>query len=428
MWLFLYQVLLYLVSPVFLLRFLWRTWRNNDYGKRIGERVGLTGLSADKKRIWIHAVSVGEVNAAVPLVLAIQKKWAEKPIIVTTMTTTGADRVVQMFGESVIHRYLPYDFPGSMRRFLLSVNPEIGVIMETELWPNLIHRCDQDGIPLIYANVRLSERSFRGYQRVRGLFQPLLKSINRFAAQSEADAKRLVALGAPEQSVEVTGSLKFDLQMPASIVEAGHSIRRQLGQQRQVIVAASTHDEEELAMLKLFHRLKSRVPNLLLILVPRHPERFDSVYRLCQKSDVNVMKRSEYQGMLHAETDVLLVDQMGALTQFISAGDITFMGGSLVPVGGHNLLEPAALGRVVVFGPHMFNFAEISRLFVELGAGIQVQDAKELDEVMIELFEDTARRNQYAQIGEKLVKDNRGALLKVIGMVRDEIRSATQVG
>ncbi len=346
----------------------------------------------------------------------------------TTMTTTGANRVVQVFGETVIHRYLPYDFPGSMRRFMSTINPELGIIMETELWPNLINVCHRNSVPLIYANVRLSERSFQGYQRVRWLFRPLLKTISRFAAQSEADAKRLIALGAPEHTVQVTGSLKFDLQMPASVVEAGHSIRRQIGQHRQVIVAASTHDEEELEMLNLFLRLKTRVPGLLLILTPRHPERFDGVFRLWQKTGVNVVRRSEFQNALTEDTEVLLVDEMGSLTQFISAGDITFMGGSLVPVGGHNLLEPAALGRVVVFGPHMFNFAEISRLFLELGAGIQVQEASELDAVMINLFEDTAMRNQYAQIGEKLVRENRGALLKVIGMVRNEIQSASHTG
>ncbi len=419
--LFLYRVLLYVISPVFLIRFLWRAWQNTDYAKRVGERIGFVSPSPSLNRIWIHAVSVGEVNAAVPLVNALHEKWPEKPVVITTMTVTGADRVKQVFGNKVIHHYLPYDFPGAVRRFLSRVTPELGIIMETELWPNLIQGCHNQGVPMIYANVRLSERSFKGYWRVRWLFIPLLAKVHRFAVQAGADAERLMQLGAPKEAVEITGSLKFDINMPASVIEAGQSIRRQIGGHRQVIVAASTHEGEELALLEMYQRLKTSVDNLLLILVPRHPERFDGVYRLCQKKSVTVIRQSQNSSSVATETEVVLVDSMGLLPQYLYASDVTFMGGSLVPTGGHNLLEPAALGRVVVFGPYMFNFAEIAGLFVELEAGLQVSDASELDDVMIKLLDDSALRNRYAGASEKLIRNNRGALDKVIRIIESSV-------
>jgi len=413
----LYRILLYVISPVFFLRFLWRTWRSPDYAKRVGERIGFASLSPSPNRIWIHAVSVGEVNAAVPLVNAIYERWPDKSVVITTMTVTGTDRVKQVFDKRVTHQYLPYDFPGAVARFLQRMTPELGIVMETELWPNLIQGCHTRGVPLIYANVRLSERSFKGYWRVRWLFSPLLTKVRRFAVQAEADAQRLIKLGAPKDAVEITGSLKFDMNMPASVIEAGQSIRRQIGDNRQVIVAASTHEGEELALLEVYQRLKMSIDGLLLVLVPRHPERFDSVYRLCNKNSVTVIRRSQDSGSVAAETEVIVVDLMGLLPQYLYASDVTFMGGSLVPTGGHNLLEPAALGRVVVFGPHMFNFSEIARLFVELEAGVQVNEASELDNVIVKLLDDPELRNRFAGAGEQLIKNNRGALNKVIELV-----------
>jgi len=245
----------------------------------------------------------------------------------------------------------------------------------------------------------------------------LLTKVRRFAVQAEADAQRLIKLGAPKDAVEITGSLKFDMNMPASVIEAGQSIRRQIGDNRQVIVAASTHEGEELALLEVYQRLKMSIDGLLLVLVPRHPERFDSVYRLCNKNSVTVIRRSQDSGSVAAETEVIVVDLMGLLPQYLYASDVTFMGGSLVPTGGHNLLEPAALGRVVVFGPHMFNFSEIARLFVELEAGVQVNEASELDNVIVKLLDDPELRNRFAGAGEQLIKNNRGALNKVIELV-----------
>lgn len=419
--LIIYRLILYISLPVLIVRFLLRGLSNRSYFERITERFGFSKTNPDPGGVWIHAVSVGEVNAAVPLVNRIMKTWPDKSITVTTMTTTGSDRVKKVFGSNVSHCYLPYDFPGAVRRFVKKISPQLGLVMETEIWPNLIFYCHQQGIPLIYTNVRLSERSWRGYNRFRYLFSKILKLVSKFAVQSESDARRLIQLGAPEHKLSITGSLKFDINLPPSVNEAGESIRRQIGWNRPVLIAASTHEGEELAIIEVYHRIKSNLPELLLIIVPRHPERFTAVSKLCVKEGLNTIQRTEMSAELSADIEVLVVDTMGELPIFIAAGDVTFMGGSLVPVGGHNLLEAAALGQPVVFGPRMFNFAEISEMFLQHGAGVQVSGIDELAEVCERLLLDGVVRDQYGTQGEKLVQQNRGALEQVVALINAEL-------
>jgi len=419
--LLLYRVFIYAFLPVLILRFIWRGMRNRSYFSRIGERFGYIADNPPKGGFWIHAVSVGEVNAAIPLVSQLIDNWPDRPIVITTMTTTGSDRVRKALADKVFHCYLPYDYPGAVRRFIKRIEPKLGMVMETEIWPNLINQCHKSHIPLVYTNVRLSQRSFRGYNRFRSLFSQVLPKVSQFAVQSEADAKRLILLGAPEKRVHVTGSLKFDITLPPSVGEAGESIRRQLGLNRPVFLAASTHEGEESRVIEAFAAIRTKLPQTLLIIVPRHPERFNHVARLCQKSELICQRRSNMSGVSFETTDVLVVDTMGELPMFISAADVTFMGGSLVAVGGHNLLEPASLAKPVIFGPYMFNFAEISEMFLQQGAGIQVKSTAELAEVAIRLLDDAAMRDQFGTQGEKLMAQNRGALIRVINLITREL-------
>ncbi len=416
-----YRLILYLVLPWVLLRLAIRGIRYPGYRKRIAERFGFAGPAPPAGSVWIHAVSVGEVNAAVPLIHRMLARWPERTVTVTTMTVTGSERVRMVLGDQVQHCYLPYDYPGSVLRFLRRCRPAIGLVMETEIWPNLIAACRQADIPLIYANVRMSERSWRGYRRYRRLVADTLSGISRFAVQSESDAERLKDLGAQSDRIRVTGSMKFDVKLSVSVSEAGEAIRRRLGWNRPVFLAASTHDGEEDILISAFRKLAVRIPGLLLILVPRHPERFASVDKLCHREKLATILATRQSGELDESVRVLLVDRMGELTKYIAACDVVFMGGSLVPVGGHNLLEAAALERPVVFGPHMFNFAEISSMFLVHGAGIQVGNEEELVEVVHRLFEDAGMRDEYGLQGRRLVEQNRGALEQVEAMIANEL-------
>ena len=371
-----------------------------------------------KGGIWIHAVSVGEANAAVPLVKYLKSAYPDKPILITTMTPTGADRVVKTFGDSVTHCYLPYDYPGALKRFLSAAQPRLAMIMETEIWPNYIEGCSNAGIPMIYTNVRLSARSYKGYKRFSGLFSRILSKVNQFAVQSAADADRLIMLGARADRVHTTGSIKFDIELPASIMEASQSVRRNLGWDRPVWVAGSTHEGEESQILDAFLLAKKKCPDLLLVLVPRHPERFNTVSRLCTRFGCNTVQRTQSQSEISSEVDVYLVDTMGELALFIAASDFTFIGGSLVPTGGHNVLEACAAGVAVVFGPHMFNFQEISDQVLSRGAGVQIMTDVELADVVVKLIQDPVLRDQYGVQGKQFIEENRGALEKIQKLIK----------
>ena len=410
----LYTGLLYLILPLALLRLYWRGRQDPGHRQRWRERLGFV-RPLPAGCLWVHAVSVGETRAALPLIRALLNRYPDLPLLVTTTTLTGSRQVREALGEQVHHVYAPYDLPGAVGRFLRQTRPKLAVIMETELWPNLLRQCAVAGIPALIANARLSERSARGYARIRPLTAALLQDVTLIAAQAEADAERFRALGAPR--VEVAGNLKYDLTLPDDLLERERRLRRELlGENRPVWIAASTHAGEDEQVLDAFARLRARWPELLLFLVPRHPERFDGVADLCRQRGLSVVRRSEERSC-PLDTAIFLGDSMGELLRFYAAADLAFVGGSLVPTGGHNVLEPALLGLPVLFGPHMFNFTEAGERLLEADAAWRVADAVELAAQVDRLLADPAWRQQAGRRGRAVVEHHRGALAALLGCI-----------
>ncbi|OOZ38453.1 3-deoxy-D-manno-octulosonic acid transferase [Solemya pervernicosa gill symbiont] len=422
----LYSALLYLLTPLVLLKLLWRSLKAPDYRLRWGERFGHFPPPQQRGGIWIHAVSVGEMQAAAPMIRTLLERHPELPMIVTTTTPTGSRRVREMFGTDVFHVYAPYDLPAAVKRFLLTTRPRLAVIMETEIWPNLFHYCERYNIPTIIANARLSERSAKGYSTFEKLTKETLGKVTLLAAQGKRDASRFATLGMPIRSTQVTGSIKFDIKLPASLQEQAEVMRRNLGTDRPVWIAASTHEREDEMVLDAFAKMRKVQPNLLLVLVPRHPERFSRAAELASQTGYRVCLRSEHRACPH-ETDVFIGDTMGELPLFYAASDVAFVGGSLIPHGGHNPLEAAALGVPVVTGPHVFNFEEISQLLLTRGASRQVKNGDELVAVVLDWLEDANQREAVGAIGKTVIDENRGALQKLIQLIEEQLeRRQTQ--
>ncbi len=413
----LYSLIFYVLSPVVLLRLSLRGLRNPAYWRRWPERFGFVPLLEPTGCIWLHAVSVGETRAAVPLVRALMERYPQRPVLITTMTPTGSAQVRTLFGDQVAHCYVPYDLPGAVQRFLERTCPSLAIIMETELWPNLFRHCRTCNIPLLVTNVRMSEKSMARYMKFPNLTRFTLNQVSLFGVQSENDATRVRTLGAPADRVHVTGSIKFEMELPPGLTAAATELRKRYGIDRPVWLAASTREGEEPAVLSAYRTLKKRFTSLLLVLVPRHPERFASVARLCRSEGFVIALRSAQPPILDAATDILVGDSMGELPLFYAAADVAFVGGSLVNTGGHNVLEASAAGVPVVFGPHMFNFADISRLTLERGAGLQVEDVAGLVAVVTEYLADPARRQAAGAAGRRMVEENRGALAATLGWI-----------
>lgn len=373
--------------------------------------MGIFAAPAQQNGLWVHAVSVGEVIAAIPLVKQLRQRYPDKQITVTTMTPTGSARVQAAFGQDVFHVYIPYDVPCAINRFLDRVKPCALIIMETELWPNLLPLCGARNIPIMIANARLSQRSTQGYLKIKPLMQQILRPVTCVAAQTQADGDRYLSLGLTPQQLQITGSIKFDIQVPTSVIEQGALLRAQWGQQRSVWIAASTHDGEEELVLAAFAKVRAALPNALLILVPRHPERFEKVIALCRKQGYQTAQRSVPDSW-RDDVAVYVGDTMGELLLLYAASDVAFVGGSLVPVGGHNLLEPAAVGVPSLTGPNMFNFVEINRLLQEAQAVKGVQQPDDLAQGVIAWLQDANARQQAAQRGKQVVEQNRGALAR----------------
>jgi len=412
---FLYTFLFYLFVPLILLRLVWRGVRAPAYWRRWPERFGFCPSLPVQQSLWIHAVSMGEVQAAVPLIHALRTRFPELPILVTTMTPTGSQRVREVFGDSVWHVYLPYDLPGAIARFLSRVRPRLLILMETELWPNLLHACQARAIPVILANARLSISSAAGYQRIASLTRQILANLTAVAAQTEVDAARFIDLGIRPTKVHVTGSIKFDTRLPAEFSEKAEMLRSQWGKDRAVWIAASTHEGEEEAVLEAFYELKKEFYDLLLVLVPRHPERFNRVAALCRRRGFIVARRSE--GDVNTKTEIYLGDTMGELSMLYAACDVAFVGGTLAPIGGHNLLEPAAVGLPVIMGPHVFECAEICRRLLEAQAAQQINDAEQLANAVKMYLSDATRRRQTGEKGRLFVENNRGALERLLSVI-----------
>jgi len=410
-----YTALLFLLSPLALLRLLFKGMKNPRYLRRMGERFGGGAACGMQKPVWIHAVSVGEVRAAMPFIRAFVAR-GNREILVTTMTPTGAATVAPAAGGVVVHRYMPYDLPVALHRFIDRHRPAVLLVMETEIWPNLIHTAAARGVAVVFANVRMSQKSMRGYARWRSLFAPALQEAAAFAAQSADDAARIVQLGARPAAVKVTGNVKFDIPLPPGLAADAAKLREEWGGGRGVWIAGSTHPGEEDVVLEVFARLKKNHPGLLLLLVPRHPERAPAVARLCKKQKMHAVLRSESPAV-DAAVDVCIGDTLGELCMLYAAADVAFVGGSLAPTGGHNVLEPCAAGVPVLFGPHMFNFAEISRLVLRNGAGTMVAGAPELESAAAQLLADPAKRARMGEAGRALVAANSGALEKTMDFI-----------
>jgi len=416
----LYSALLYVVAPLVFVATALRGLRDPSYRDRLPERLGFTAVRFTTPPIWIHAVSVGEVQAAAALVRALISRYPQHPMLVTTATPTGAQRVRALFGDLVRHAYLPYDLPGAVRRFLDRTTPQLAIVMEREIWPNLYRACFARRIPILLASARISDRSGRRHLRFAGLFRDALACDVTIAAQTEADAERFRALGIPPAAVHVTGNVKFDLEVPEDVRRTGAHIRAEFAH-RPVWTAGSTHEREEDIVLDAHERVRTTRSDALLVLVPRHPNRFDAVKAWLRSRNVRFASRSTREAIT-ADTSVLLVDTLGELLSFYAAANVAFVGGSLVPIGGHNLLEPAALNRPIITGPHNFNAADIAENFLASGAAVQVESATGLGSAVLDLLTNAARRDQMIARAHAILQSNRGALARLLALIEKLLR------
>ncbi|PJK12092.1 3-deoxy-D-manno-octulosonic acid transferase [Lysobacteraceae bacterium NML120232] len=412
----LYSIVLYALVPVTIYHLIWRGFRQSAYFQRWGERYGRYGdAAATPTPLWVHAVSVGEVAAAAPLVDALLKKYPQRRMVVTCITPTGSERIQSLWGGRVQHVYLPYDLPGAVARFLRHFQPEVALIMETELWPNLLFGCRDYGVPVNIINARLSARSLRGYRVLAPLVSRALATVRRVCAQSSADAARFIKLGALPERVVDTGNLKFDVALREGVESFRAMFVHRVGR-RMVWIAASTHPDEELAVINTHRRLRRRWPDLLLLWAPRHPERFAPVIERARSYGLRVGTRQQ-QYWPDTQDAVFVVDTLGELPLFFEVADVAFVGGSLQEIGGHNLLEPASAGVPMVTGPHLFNFAEISARLREVGALRIAADADALEPLLAAWLQDAKARASAGEAARALVAAGRGALSKTLAAV-----------
>jgi 3-deoxy-D-manno-octulosonic-acid transferase len=411
----LYSLLIYVAAPFAFAGVLWRGVRDRSYREGLSERFGW-GRRMTAPTIWLHAVSLGEMSAAAPLVRALRSRYPENPLVLTTATPTGRARARGSFGDTVDVRFLPYDTPGAVARFLDRIQPRLAIIMETELWPNLFRECEHRGVPLVLASARLSAKSVSRYRRSGNLFRGIFSASSLIAAQTLKDAERFVAIGAQSARTRVIGNIKFDMELGAGVVDRGRALRSSFGSARPTWIAGSTHAGEEEQVLAAHEELRADRADALLLLVPRHPDRFRAVADLLSSRGLRFTRRSS--GMLpDAATQVVLVDSVGELAALYASADVAFVGGSLVPVGGHNLLEPAALGVPVLTGPYHSNGRDVARLLLEQGAALQVVDARELGAALVRLLADPAERRRIGAIGQHIVESNRGSVARLLELI-----------
>ncbi|GGB41746.1 3-deoxy-D-manno-octulosonic acid transferase [Oceanisphaera marina] len=407
---FIYNLLIHLFSPLLLALLYWPKKGKPGFGSRWPEHLGWVPASRQERPVWLHAVSVGEMIAATAVIKALKAEQPELPILVTTTTRTGAD-LAEKLGDVIEHRYAPLDFPWAVALFLRRIRPRALLIMETELWPNWLAACGKRHLPVMVLNARLSARSAARYQRFHGIFRLLSTNISHIACQHQDDAERFVALGLSREKLSVTGSIKFDIDYDDDIRHQGQLLREQLGVERPIWIAASTHEGEDEQLLRAHKMLLQSQPEALLILVPRHPQRFDQVAALITQQQLTVSRRT--QATL-ADVQVYLGDTMGELPIMLAAADVAFVGGSLIERGGHNLLEPAALGKPVITGPSVFNFNDIYQRLSENNGLITVHDSHTLAESLAHLFKDKAYRLRVGQQALHVVNSNKGAIDKTL--------------
>ena len=404
-----YTFFLYLLTPFIVLRLYWKSRRLPAYRYRILERFSLGIATIAPVDIWIHAVSLGEVVAATPLIdELLAKQWR---VLVTTMTPTGSQQVSKRFGSQVSHQYIPYDLPWALRRFFKKNQPRLGIIMETELWPNVIYQAHKIKMPLLLANARLSDKAFKRYEKVSFMFKPILNQFTAIFAQSNEDAQRFVTLGASASLVQVLGNIKFDLQFRMALNQDCLSLKEKWGNERTVVIAASTHDDEENQLLSRLNQLKAAIPPVLLLFAPRHPERFQQVYQLSVTQGFNTGLRSE-PTTIDVHTDVVVIDTLGELLNFYQLSDYAFVGGRLVPIGGHNVLEPIAVQVPVFCGPFMNNSKEICRDLRAAGALTMVENADDLITAITTMYHNDVQRQQQITKASAVLAANRGTVAR----------------
>lgn len=414
-----YNLLLLLALPFILLRLTWRSMRQPAYLDHLGERFGSYATKPGAAPIWIHAVSVGETRAAQPLIAALRQRHPDTPIVLTYMTPTGRATGEQLFGNDVFHAYLPYDYGFAVRRFLAHFRPRAGLILETELWPNLIAICAAEGVKACLINARLSERSARRYGRAAALTAETLRSLALITAQGEADALRLEALGA--RGVHVCGNLKFDMTVDRAQVEAGREWRSHLAPQRKVLLAASTREGEERLVLDAWQALAAEVRgDALLIIVPRHPQRFGEVVALAAATGLRTGRRGDASPW-SADLQVWIGDSMGEMASYYALCDVAIMGGSLLQFGSQNLIEACAVGKPVVLGPSTFNFAEASRQALAAGAALQGADTAQAMKLAASWLLDDDARGIAGEAALDFAAAHRGATARTLALIEERV-------
>ncbi|MFA6038583.1 MAG: lipid IV(A) 3-deoxy-D-manno-octulosonic acid transferase [Legionellales bacterium] len=410
----LYSILFACLIPVILLRLYWRGCKAPDYRKRIAQRFGIYSQDFIKHGICLHAVSVGELMAARPLITKIKNEYPHLLLTITTTTPTASKQVEIIFGSSVQHVYLPYDYPFAVKRFLAAFKPRLFIIMETEIWPNLFYYLKQQQTPLVIANARLAEKSLRGYKKLKFFFAPVLRNVTCIAAQSQMDADHFKQLGAT--SVQVMGNLKFDVTVPEDLVKRAHQIKKSFLQKNSWI-ASSTHPAEEDLIIATAIAVKKQIPDALCIIAPRHPERFNALADKCLAQGLKIARHSQAQSVV-ADTDILVADTLGELFYFYGLADIAVVCGSFAPIGGHNVLEPASLGMPIIVGPQMFHFKTILQDFLQHDALLQIPYGDDLLPTLLELFSDKVTAEKMGMRAHDLVLKNQGAVLKVFQILQ----------
>jgi 3-deoxy-D-manno-octulosonic-acid transferase len=399
-----YTLMLWLLLPHIFFHLLWRARKQPEYLKHIAERFGFYHTHSNKPVIWLHTVSVGETRAAASLVQRLRKTYPNHQLLLTHTTPTGRAASEQLYGDDVQSVYLPYDYPSAAKRFLNCFRPRIGILLETEIWPNLIHACHSAKIPLLLLNARLSEKSARGYARFAQLSRNVLGELTLIAAQTADDAKRLASLGADR--ISVMGNLKFDIEPPPAMLELGRQLRSHFGAGRKIFLAASTRAGEEALLLDALEQL--RIPGLLTVIVPRHPQRFNEVATLLTQRGIRFQRKSQNRDV-PADISAVLGDSMGEMFAYYAACDLAFIGGSLLPFGGQNLIEACAVGKPAIIGPSTYNFTQASQMAIASGAAVSVQNSTELALMLQDLLAHSDRAAEIGNAGLRFVSDNRGA-------------------
>lgn len=414
-----YSLIYSLFLPLIIARLWWRGRANPGYRQRVAERFGYIPHRPQPGGLWVHAVSVGETLAVAPFVRRFMDQNPDTPVIMTSTTPTGSEQVKRIFGERVFHMYMPYDLPWFLQRFIRSIRPGALMIMETELWPNMLHTCKEAGLPVILANARLSEKSAKGYGRIASLTRPMMHSLSIVAAQNRADGDRFIRLGLPTQRLHVTGSIKFDITIPEGIQAEGDTLREEWDSERPVLALASSHPDEDEQLLDIYRTLETTIPGLLMLLIPRHPERFEAVTNAARSRQLRVQRRTS--GKASADTQVYVADTMGEMLSLLSCADLVVMGGSLINHGGHNPIEPAALGKATLIGPHYFNFAGIVDELVATGGMGVCEGIPALQDEIVRLLNDKNARETMGQKGQEVVENNRGAVAELLTLVSDQL-------